>query len=385
MSRSASPRKKRPPSLPVAVPSEFDGFGSPESAGADEGWGFDEEAEAGAASSAIESFVLSSRKVAGLDLSCTKSLKALHEHEGRWVDLVKVTGSDTPLIRKTLRLGKASHSSPDTAYLKTVKNELELLHKFDSPLIVHHYGSILTDANEVQIFMEEMNAGSLDNLLPRVGRMHEKMLARVCHCVGDAMAYLWNKHRAIHRDIKPGNTLINTAGLIKLCDFGTSRILEGPGANGVTFIGTMHYMSPERLEGKHHGVSGDVFSLGLMLMELATGYPRIPMDRDKYPHPEVAVMRQKGVKGFKVQPKYQTKRIAPFDVMKEISTLDIPFPKHEKVAFSDELLELTRTMLEKDPEARPSLEAISANHWTKSGLSQEETVDYVTWALEDPE
>lgn len=64
---------------------------------------------------------------------------------------------------------------------------------------------------------------------------------------------------------------MNTEGDIKLCDFGTSRILEGPSANGVTFIGTMNYMSPERLEGNVHAVAGDVFSLGLTLMELATG------------------------------------------------------------------------------------------------------------------
>ena len=43
----------------------------------------------------------------------------------------------------------------------------------------------------------------------------------------------------------------------------------------------------------------------------------------RYPHPELAVMRRKGVPGFKIQPKYESKRIAPFDVMKEISAHEI--------------------------------------------------------------
>lgn len=106
-----------------------------------------------------------------------------------------------------------------------------------------------------------------------VGGCHSPLFiySRVCLKVSQGLDYLWREHRAIHRDIKPGNVLINTDGDIKLCDFGTSRILEGPNARGLTFIGTMHYMSPERLEGNRHAVAGDVFSLGLMLMELATG------------------------------------------------------------------------------------------------------------------
>ena len=103
------------------------------------------------------------------------------------------------------------------------------------------------------------------------GRCDNTQHSRVCLKVSEGLHYLWTEHRAIHRDIKPGNILVNTHGEIKLCDFGTSRILDAPGQNGVTFIGTMNYMSPERLEGNRHAITGDVFSLGLMLMELASG------------------------------------------------------------------------------------------------------------------
>ena len=51
------------------------------------------------------------------------------------------------------------------------------------------------------------------------------------------------------------------------------RLLEGPGANGVTFIGTMHYMSPERLGGKPYSFASDIWSLGITALELASGEP----------------------------------------------------------------------------------------------------------------
>eukprot|EP00035_Acanthoeca_spectabilis_P004024 m.98005 g.98005 ORF g.98005 m.98005 type:complete len:390 (-) comp12412_c0_seq3:1785-2954(-) len=382
-------RKKRP-SLPPITPSvspddEFLGFEEP-GAGPAEMTREAIDTTTSGDSTALRVFCVEAKAVAGLDLTDCTRLKALHEHEGRWVDLVRVKGSAAPLIRKTVQLGKCTSSSipQDAGYWKTVKNELELLQKFNSPLIVHHFGSILTDSNEAQIFMEEMDAGSLDKVLPRVGRMPELLIARICTKVAQGLDYLWTEHRAIHRDIKPGNILMNTEGDIKLCDFGTSRILEGPSANGVTFIGTMNYMSPERLEGNVHAVAGDVFSLGLTLMELATGYPRIPMDQEKYPHPPLAIMREKGVPGFQIRPKFELKRIAPFDVMKEISSQEIPFPAVDEGGFSRGMVDLAVRMLEKKPEDRVSLDSITRTAWCQLGASKEWCSAYVRWALSDP-
>ena len=68
--------------------------------------------------------------------------------------------------------------------------------------------------------------------------------------------------------------MINSAGEIKLCDFGVSRKLLSNRAK--TFIGTMRYMSPERIQGKEYNVGSDIWSLGITLIELATGF---------YPYP----------------------------------------------------------------------------------------------------
>lgn len=90
------------------------------------------------------------------------------------------------------------------------------------------------------------------------------------------MAFLHTYKHQIHRDIKPENILINSFGKVKLSDFGISRELEKTQSLCQTFIGTMTYMSPERMQGLEYNYSSDLWSLGLILYELSTG---------KYPYP----------------------------------------------------------------------------------------------------
>lgn len=82
------------------------------------------------------------------------------------------------------------------------------------------------------------------------------------------------EHKIIHRDIKPSNILLNRAGEAKLCDFGVSGELISSLAD--TFVGTTSYMSPERVDGTGTYANGDVWSLGLTLLEIATGSFPIP-------------------------------------------------------------------------------------------------------------
>ena len=78
------------------------------------------------------------------------------------------------------------------------------------------------------------------------------------------------KHQ-IHRDIKPANILINSDGLVKLTDFGIAKTLDNTTDLSNTFVGTKTYMSPERILGNEYSYSSDIWSLGLVIYELATG------------------------------------------------------------------------------------------------------------------
>lgn len=71
--------------------------------------------------------------------------------------------------------------------------------------------------------------------------------------------------------MKPGNILINSEGLVKLTDFGIARTLEDSSGFCNTFVGTKTYMSPERIQGMEYSYSSDIWGLGLVIYELATG------------------------------------------------------------------------------------------------------------------
>jgi len=80
----------------------------------------------------------------------------------------------------------------------------------------------------------------------------------------------------IHRDLKPDNILLNKLGEVKLTDFGISKAMESTFGLCGTFVGTPTYMSPERIQGVKYSYPSDVWSIGIILYEMATG---------KYPYP----------------------------------------------------------------------------------------------------
>ncbi|CAB1098956.1 unnamed protein product [Ectocarpus sp. CCAP 1310/34] len=147
----------------------------------------------------------------------------------------------------------------------------------------------------VTIITEYMDGGSLLNVLRQVGAVPERALSSVAYQVLLALDYLKREKRIVHRDIKPSNLLINSQGVVKVnrqgvvnvnsqrvvdvdsfrvvkvTDFGTSAGLQSSFAMCGTFVGTFKYMSPERMKNERYSYSSDVWSLGLVLMECATG------------------------------------------------------------------------------------------------------------------
>ena len=115
----------------------------------------------------------------------------------------------------------------------------------------------------------------------QVKKIPEPILANITLTILKGMFQLHNKMHMVHRDIKPANILMNSAGEPKITDFGISKSLENTHGMLHTFLGTVTYMSPERIESRPYGYASDIWSLGLCVLECATG--RYPYDTTRGP------------------------------------------------------------------------------------------------------
>lgn len=126
--------------------------------------------------------------------------------------------------------------------------------------------------------MRYLEGGSLKRLMEK-GRMSLGEIDRVFRQILDGLAYA-HAHGVIHRDMKPSNVLVDAQGNAFLTDFGIAKLLEGSTNFTQTdaIIGTPDYISPEQAQGIKVDQRSDLYSLGIMLYEMATG--RVPFKAD---------------------------------------------------------------------------------------------------------
>ncbi|MER5869685.1 protein kinase [Streptomyces sp. NPDC002044] len=134
------------------------------------------------------------------------------------------------------------------------------------------------------IVMEYVEGRPLGSVLDEDIRRYGAMPAdRALKVTADVLAALDTSHEMglVHRDIKPGNVMVNKRGVVKVMDFGIARAMQS-GVTSMTqtgmVVGTPQYLSPEQALGRGVDARSDLYSVGIMLFQLLTG--RIPFDAD---------------------------------------------------------------------------------------------------------
>ncbi len=172
--------------------------------------------------------------------------------------------------------------------LDRFSREASAVGALNHPNIVTIHG--LEEADGLRLIVMELVEGeTLANMLPEEGLPADRFLT-IAIPLAEAVAAA-HTHGVIHRDIKPANIMVNAEGRVKVVDFGLAKLrpdlAESSGIAQPTLtreghlVGTVTYMSPEQLRGEPADARSDVFSLGTVLYEMATGHH--PFDGDTQP------------------------------------------------------------------------------------------------------
>src|SRR2546426_11869508 len=160
------------------------------------------------------------------------------------------------------------------AHLKRFRREAEAAASLDHPCIVPIYEVGERDGS-CYFSMKFVEGGQLDEVVrrePMTIRRAVELIAKVARIVHYA-----HEHRILHRDIKPGNILLDQKGEPHLTDFGLARLVETESTITRTLegLGQPSYMAPEQAVGNNAAVGtvSDVYALGAVLYQLLTGQP----------------------------------------------------------------------------------------------------------------
>lgn len=164
----------------------------------------------------------------------------------------------------------------DATFAARFKQEAQAAAGLQSPYIVgvYDWGK---DGDTYYIVMEYLRGTDLKSGIRSHGALDPKKVAQIGSQICAALSVA-HKHEIVHRDIKPQNIMVQPDGNIKVMDFGIARAKNSHLTQDNNVLGTAHYVSPEQTRGQDLGPTSDIYSLGVVMYECATG--RVPFDGD---------------------------------------------------------------------------------------------------------
>lgn len=169
--------------------------------------------------------------------------------------------------------------SKDETFVKRFRREAQSAAALTHANIVSVY-DVGTEDDINYIVMELLESKTLKDYIDEHGAMSSDLVLKISAQIASALETAHKAH-IIHRDIKPQNIVLNKNMVAKVTDFGIAKITNVPSATITSFgstMGSVHYFSPEHAKGGYTDEKSDIYSLGVVMYEMATG--KLPFDAD---------------------------------------------------------------------------------------------------------
>ena len=170
---------------------------------------------------------------------------------------------------KTIRFDLASEETDNEEIMQRFMREAQAAGKLTHPNIITIF-DVGREEDLTYIVMQFIEGPSLQRLIAQGEKFSVQDVTKLMESVCGALDYA-HQHGIIHRDIKPGNILLDNNKRPYICDFGVARVDTSTLTQSGTAVGTPSYMSPEQVMGKKVDKRSDIFSIGCILYEILTG------------------------------------------------------------------------------------------------------------------